>query len=140
MMSSLFTNLEAADLYGAAIARLSYGMFVISSPDSVDTHSDWDPAVYPIHAVPDSIYVSARQAASGLVAIVCIAGPFRSKSLELLFSGAIELSRATISIYDPGGSMSLQLPVEERTNLVEILGNDSDEPSEILVVLAGVKR
>lgn len=124
-------------LYGAAIARFAHGLLVISSPDSVDAHSDWDPSVEPIHAGPDSIYVSVQQAVSGPVAVTCVVGPHVPERLDLLYSGTIELSRPTLSVYDPNGAVNLQLPVEERINRIEIYGDDPDESEQLVVVLTG---
>jgi hypothetical protein len=138
MTISLFTKLTSEELYGAGIVRLAHGLLVVSSTDSVDSHDGWDPTVDPIHAGPDSIYVSAQQAASGPVAVACVAGPVKSPGLDLLHSGEIELSRPTISIYDPNGAMSLNLPVDEKKNVIDIYGDGGDESGQLLIALRGI--
>ena len=135
MTISLSNLIESTELYGGAIARLDHGLLVVASPDSVDSHTGWDPAVDPIHAGRDSIYVSAQQAASGPVAVVCVAGPYAPQGLELLFAGRIELSRPTLSICDPNDVVNLRLPVDGAVNRVEIYGDAADESGQLVIVL-----
>src|SRR5690348_10503152 len=117
-------------LYGAATVRFAHGLLVASAPTSTDAHDGWDPGADPIHAGPDSLYISVRQAASGPVGVVCVEGPFSPEGLERLYSGEISLSDATLAIYDPNGEMNLCLPVAGRWNKIEIYGDDADESSQ----------
>lgn len=135
--SSNVTSL-GGDLYGAAVARFAHGLLVASAPESRDAHDGWEPSVDPIHAGPDSLYISVQQAASGPVRVTCVAGPFVPEGLDLLFSGEISLPRASLAIYDPNGAVNLQLPVAGKLNKVEIYGDDVDESSEIVIALTEV--
>ncbi|MEV4562077.1 hypothetical protein AB0K51_34595 [Kitasatospora sp. NPDC049285] len=124
------------DLHGAAVARFAHGLLVASAPDSTDAHDAWDPSVDPIHAGPDSLYISVQQAASGPVSVVCVAGPRVPDGLNILFSGEINLPQASLAIYDPNGTVNLQLPVDRKLNRIEVYGDDPDESSEVVIVLS----
>jgi hypothetical protein len=124
------------DLYGAAVARFAHGLLVASAPDSRDAHDGWDPSADPIHAGPDSLYISVQQAANGPVSVACVAGPRTPEGLDLLFSGEINLSRASLALYDPNGAVSLQLPVPGKLNRIEVYGDDPEESAEVVIVLS----
>lgn len=109
--------------YGGGAARFSFGLLVVSSPDSVDDHAGWDPARENVHAGKDSLHVSVRQSASGPVAVACVEEPAIPQGLELLHRGVIRL----------------ELPVERDLNTVSVYGDDPAEPAEVVVVL-GVKK
>ncbi|MGW7533300.1 hypothetical protein [Amycolatopsis sp. NPDC054798] len=124
------------DLFcGGGVARFSFGLLVVSSPDSVDDHSDWDPARESVHAGRDSLHVAVRQSASGAVAVACAEHPFLPEGRELLHRGVIELARASILIYDPNGQLRLEFPVERDFNAISVYGDDAAEPAEVVVVL-----
>ncbi|MGV9297444.1 hypothetical protein [Amycolatopsis sp. NPDC003676] len=121
--------------YGGGIARFSFGLLVVSSPDSVDDHSGWDPARESVHAGKDSLHVAVRQSASGAVAVSCVEEPVVPERLELLHRGVIQLARSLVLLYDPNGQLRLELPVERELNAVSVYGDDTMEPAEIVVVL-----
>jgi hypothetical protein len=125
-------------LYGAATARFAHGLLVASAPTSTDAHDDWDPTVQPIHAGPDSLYISVQQAASGHVSVVCVEGPYSPEGVDLMFSGELGLPGASLAIYDPNGAVSLRLPVSGKRNKVEVYGDDPEESSQVWIVLTKI--
>ena len=53
-------------------ASFSFGLLALADPASTEDHGDWDPASEMVHASADSIYVSVRDTASGLVSVTCV--------------------------------------------------------------------
>lgn len=141
MKMTNFSNFDShGDLYyGGGVARFSFGLLVVSSPNSVDDHSSWDPARENVHAGKDSVHVPVRQSASGLVAVACVEEPAIPKGLALVHRGVIQLARSSIVLYDPNGQLRLELPVERDLNAISVYGDDPAEPAEVVVVL-GVPR
>ncbi|GAA5039844.1 hypothetical protein GCM10023317_96150 [Actinopolymorpha pittospori] len=130
--------LLADSFYGAGMVRFAHGLLVASAPTSTDAHNEWDPGVAPIHAGPDSLYISVRQAASGHVGVVCIEGPYSPPGLDKLFAGEISLPDASLAIYDPNGAMGLRLPVAGKRNRIEVYGDDPEESSQVCIVLTEI--
>ncbi|MGP3950164.1 hypothetical protein [Streptomyces sp. 7N604] len=120
------------------MARFPHGLLVVSAPGSVDAHDDWDPATEAIHAGPDSLYISVQSAASGLVDVACVKGPYVPSEIDLLFSGELSLPEESLALYDPDGVVQMQLPVDGSCHRVEIYGDHEDESSELLIVLTAV--
>lgn len=122
-------------LYGACVARFTFGLVVVSAPASTDAHSDWDPSVQPLHAGPDSLYVSIRPAAGGLVSIACVEGPYAPEGVGRMYTGDLVLPGASLAIYDPDGAVDLRLPVARERNTVDVYGDDPEESSKLWIVL-----
>jgi hypothetical protein len=123
------------NLYGGGVARFPHGLLVVSAPESSDAHDEWDPASQPIHAGPDSLYISVRQAASGPVSVACVEGPYVPENVRLMFSGRINLPRASLAIYEPSGVLGLRLPIKAENNKIDIYGDDPTESSQLWIVL-----
>jgi hypothetical protein len=125
-------------LLGAFEARFSHGLLVVSAPESVDAHEDWDASTEQIHAGADSLYVGVSQSASGLVKVMCIEGnDFRSE-LSCLFVGKLALPSSRLVLYDPDETICMTVPVEATSITVSIYGNDAFEPREIVIVVQAV--
>jgi hypothetical protein len=120
---------------GAFEARFSFGLLVISDPGSKDRHDDWDPREQRVHAGTDSLYVSVRGAASGLVTVTCTDDitDYLGAASNLLFSGSLELPATRLKFYDPDKSICMTVPVHGSRARVEIYADDAEEPSELLV-------
>jgi hypothetical protein len=120
-------------LLGAFTAYLGHGLLVVGAPESTDPHDGWDPATENIHAVSDSIFVGVKDADSGFVTVTCIEGLVVETGLSQLFSGQLALPNARLEFSDPDGMIKMVVPVSEKLVPVVIYGNDSIDPSEVLV-------
>jgi hypothetical protein len=121
-------------LLGSFVARFSYGLLVISAPESTDAHDGWNAAEQAIHAGPDSIYVGVRDTAGGLVKVVCVEGDGADTELSEVFSGRLTLPSARLKFYDPDETIAMVVPVSAERMGVKIYADD-EEPSELFVHL-----
>ncbi|WP_432921024.1 hypothetical protein ACQPZZ_21575 [Microbispora sp. CA-135349] len=126
-------------LFASCMTRFEHGLVIAAAPGSVDTHAGWDVAAEPVHGGPDSLFVSVRQAASGPASVQCVQGPFRPSGKALVYSGNLTLPEASLEISDPNQSVRLLIPVPNVENRVEIYGDGTDEPDEVVIVLTGAE-
>ena len=127
---------------GSFEASFSFGLLVIADPASTDDHGDWDPSSEMVHASADSIYVSVRDTASGLVSVTCvdedeIADPGGEGAL--IFSGDLTLQNRQIRFSDPNEMISMTIPVKNVGSHVEIYADDVDEPAALVVAVSAAK-
>lgn len=120
---------------GSFEARFSFGLLVISDPESRDSHDGWDPSAEQVHAGPDSLYVVVRDRASGLVSVACHDDSDSSlgPGSGLLFAGNLELPSAMLMFYDPDQMICMTVPVDEKRMHIKIYSDDPKEPAELLV-------
>lgn len=122
-------------LLGSFVARFSHGLLVVSAPESVDAHDDWNSAEQAIHAGPDSIYVGVSDAATGLVEVVCVEGDDANTELTEVFSGRLTLPSARLKFYDPDETIVMVVPVSAERMRVKLFADDDEEPSKLYVHL-----
>lgn len=120
---------------GFVSSRFPHGLLVVSDPGSRDSHDDWDPAREAVHAGPDSLYVSVLQAASGLVSVIVAERGEIDERAQLLYGGEIFLPSLSVQLYEPSESFHLNILVEREVNSIQVYGDDSDESSEIAILL-----
>ena len=135
-MTTSRSSTNSPEIYAAVTFRFPHGLLVVEDAESEEKHDDWDPATQVVHAAHDSLFIGVRPAESGTVAVVCLEGPYEADDLQLMFSGEISLSRANITLSEPGGTMNLEVPIERTRNRIEVFGDDSDEASRIVLVLS----
>jgi hypothetical protein len=127
---------------GSFEASFSFGLLVVADPASTDDHGGWDPSSEMVHAAADSIYVSVRDTASGLVSVTCL-DEDEMMDLEgegtLIFSGDLTLRNRQIRFSDPNEMISMTIPVKNYDSHVEIYADDTDEPAALIVVVSPVK-
>lgn len=123
-------------LLGSLAASFRYGLAMIAAPETTDTHDDWDAATAPVHAGPDSLYVSVRPSAMGLVKISVFEDHQVDGSLLPLFSGRISLPSSSLMLTDPDDYVRLVVPVESNQMLIDLYCDDVDEPSELAVYVS----
>ncbi|MGW4215382.1 hypothetical protein ACWEIJ_45940 [Lentzea sp. NPDC004789] len=124
-------------LFASCTTRFAHGLVVAAAPESVDAHEDWDSVADIVHGGPDSLYISVRQAASGPVTIQCVQGPYQPDGKVVVYSGRLTLPKASLEISDPNESVRLLIPVPNVENRVEVYGDGTDEPDEVVIVLTG---
>ncbi|WP_146067823.1 hypothetical protein [Streptomyces sp. Ru72] len=124
-------------LFASCTTRFSHGLVIAAAPGSVDTHESWDPATDIVHGGADSLYISVRQAASGPASVQCVQGPYQPSGKVLVYSGEITLPRASIEISDPNEAVKMLIPVPNVENHVDVYGDGTDEPDEVVIVLTG---
>lgn len=124
-------------LFASCTTRFAHGLVVAAAPGSADTHEDWEPASDVVHGGPDSLYISVQQAASGVASVQCVQGPFEPPGKVLVYSGQLTLPQASLEISDPNESVKLLIPVPNVENRVEVYGDGTDEPDEVVIVLTG---
>ncbi|GLY52639.1 hypothetical protein Lesp01_62950 [Lentzea sp. NBRC 102530] len=124
-------------LFASCEARFAHGLVVAASPESADTHEEWDPSTDIVHGGPDSLYIAVRQAASGTASVRCVQGPYRPEGKILVYEGDITLPKAVIEISDPNEFARLLVPVPNVENRVEVYGDGTDEADEVVIVLTG---
>ncbi|MFE0739550.1 hypothetical protein, partial [Streptomyces sp. NPDC058855] len=117
--------------------RFAHGLVVAAAPGSVDDHGDWDAATELVHGGPDSLFIAVQQAASGPASVQCVQGPYQSNEKVLVYSGNLTLPEASLEISDPNESVRLLIPVPNVENRVEVYGDGTDEPDEVVIVLTG---
>ena len=122
-------------LLGSFVTRFSHGLLVISAPESVDAHDEWNTAEQSLHAGPDSIYVGVRDSASGLVKVMCVEGKDAETDLSEVFSGRLVLPSARLKFYDPDETIVMIVPVSSERAAVKLYADDEEEPSELYVHL-----
>ncbi|MFG2952004.1 hypothetical protein [Streptomyces adustus] len=135
-MKSSRSSTNNSGIYGAVTFRFPYGLLVAADAESEEEHDDWDPATQVVHAASDSLFISVRPAESGIVEVVCVEAPYETGNLQLMFSGEISLSRANITLSEPGGTMHLEVPIERKHNKVAVFGDDSIVASRIVLVFS----
>lgn len=127
---------------GAFEASFSFGLLVIADPASVDPHDDWDPSSEMVHSSADSIYVSVRDTASGLVSVTCVdedEGADPENERTLIFSGDIALPSRQIRFSDPNETISMTIPVKSASSHVKLYADDADEPSSLVVMISAAE-
>lgn len=127
---------------GSFEASFSFGLLVIADPASTDDHGDWDPSSEMVHASADSIYVSVRDTASGLVSVTCVDEDEIADSGgegALIFSGDLTLQNRQIKFSDPNEMISMTIPVKNVGSHVEIYADDVDEPAALVVAVSAAK-
>ena len=127
---------------GSFEASFSFGLLVIADPASTDDHGDWDPSSEMVHASADSIYVSVRDTASGLVSVTCVDEDEISDSGgegTLIFSGDLALQNRQIRFSDPNEMISMTIPVKNIGSHVKIYADDADEPAALVVAVSAAK-
>ena len=127
---------------GSFEASFSFGLLVIADPASTDDHGDWDPSSEMVHASADSIYVSVRGTASGLVSVTCVDEDEIADSGgegALIFSGDLTLQNRQIRFSDPNEMISMTIPVKNVGSHVEIYADDVDEPAALVVAVSAAK-
>lgn len=124
-------------LFASCVVRFAHGLVVAAAPGSVDTHEGWDPSSDPVHGGSDSLYISVQQAVTGTASVQCVQGPYRPTGKVLVYSGELTLSQAVLEISDPNETVRLLIPVPNVQNLVEVYGDGTDEPDEVVIVLTG---
>jgi hypothetical protein len=127
---------------GSFEASFSFGLLVIADPASTDDHGDWDPSSEMVHASADSIYVSVRDTASGLVSVTCVDEDEIADSGgegALIFSGDLTLQNRQIRFSDPNEMISMTIPVKNVGSHVEIYADDVDEPAALVVAVSAAK-
>lgn len=127
---------------GSFEASFSFGLLVIADPASTDDHGDWDPSSEMVHASADSIYVSVRDTASGLVSVTCVDEDEIADSGDegaLIFSGDLTLQNRQIRFSDPNEMISMTIPVKNVGSHVEIYADDVDEPAALVVAVSAAK-
>jgi hypothetical protein len=127
---------------GSFEASFSFGLLVIADPASTDDHGDWDPSSEMVHASADSIYVSVRDTASGLVSVTCVDEDEIADSGgegALIFSGDLTLQNRQIRFSDPNEMISMTIPVKNVGSHVEIYADDVDEPAAFVVAVSAAK-
>lgn len=127
---------------GSFEASFSFGLLVIADPASTDDHGDWDPSSEMVHASADSIYVSVRDTASGLVSVTCVDEDEIADSGgegALIFSGDLTLQNRQIRFSDPNEMISMTIPVKNVGSHVEIYADDVDEPAALVVAVYAAK-
>jgi len=132
-------NCEVTMLVSAFETSFPYGLMVVVAPESTDPHEDWDASTETVHARPDSLYISVRQASSGLVKVKCFEGEELRPDLDLLFTGMLALPSARLRIYDPDETISVILSVDGKSMTVTTYANDDDEPSDLEIYLSAGK-
>jgi hypothetical protein len=78
-----------------------------------------------------------QQAASGPVSVQCVQGPYQPSGKVLVYSGNLTLPKASLEISDPNESVRLLIPVPNVDSRVDIYGDGTDEPDEVIIVLTG---
>jgi hypothetical protein len=124
-------------LLASCTTRFAHGLVVAAAPGSVDTHEGWDPGTDAVHGGMDSLYISVQQAASGPVSVQCVQGPYEPGGKVLVYSGKLTLPQASLEISDPNESVRLLIPVPNVENRVDVYGDGTDEPDEVVIVLMG---
>jgi hypothetical protein len=127
---------------GSFAASFSFGLLVIADPASTDDHGDWDPSSEMVHSSADSIYVSVRDTASGLVSVTCVDEDEIADSGgegALIFSGDLTLQNRQIRFSDPNEMISMTIPVKDVGSHVEIYADDVDEPAALVVAVSAAK-
>jgi hypothetical protein len=127
---------------GSFEASFSFGLLVIADPASTDDHGDWDPSSEMVHASADSIYVSVRDTASGLVSVTCVDEDEIADSGgegALIFSGDLTLQNRQIRFSDPNEMISMTISVKNVGSHVEIYADDVDEPAALVVAVSAAK-
>jgi hypothetical protein len=127
---------------GSFEASFSFGLLVIADPASTDDHGDWDPSSEMVHASADSIYVSLRDTASGLVSVTCVDEDEIADSGgegALIFSGDLTLQNRQIRFSDPNEMISMTIPVKNVGSHVVIYADDVDEPAALVVAVSAAK-
>jgi hypothetical protein len=128
---------------GSFEASFSFGLLVIADPASMDDHGDWDPSSEMVHASADSIYVSVRDTASGLVSLTCMDEYEVTDSEDegtLIFSGNLVLQSRRIRFSDPNEMISMTIPVENVGTQVKIYADDVEEPAALVVAISAMER
>jgi hypothetical protein len=124
---------------GSFEASFSFGLLVIADPASTDDHGDWDPSSEMVHASADSIYVSVRDTASGLVSVTCVDEDEIADSGgegALIFSGDLTLQNRQIRFSDPNEMISMTIPVKDVGSHVKIYADDVEEPAALVVAIS----
>jgi hypothetical protein len=127
---------------GSFEASFSFGLLVIADPASTDDHGDWDPSSEMVHASADSIYVSVRDTASGLVSVTCVDEDEIADSGgegALIFSGDLTLRNRQVRFSDPNEMISMTIPVKNVGSHVKIYADDVDEPAALVVAVSAAK-
>jgi hypothetical protein len=127
---------------GSFEASFSFGLLVIADPASTDDHGDWDPSSEMVHASADSIYVSVRDTASGLVSVTCVDEDEIADSGgegALIFSGDLTLRNRRVRFSDPNEMISMTIPVKNVGSHVKIYADDVDEPAALVVAVSAAK-
>lgn len=112
-------------------AGFAHGLLIVSAPDSLDDHDDWDPGESPVHAGPDSLYIGVQQDATGLVSVECLEGEESSDELYLLFEGRLSLPSYRLRLCDPNETISMILRVSGDVASVAVKADNQVEPSRI---------
>jgi hypothetical protein len=126
-------------LFASCTTRFAHGLVVAAAPGSTDTHESWDPAIDVVHGGKDSLFISIQQAASGPASVQCMQGPYQPSGKALAYSGKLMLPQASLEISDPNESVKLLIPVPNVENQVDVYGDGTDEPDEVVIVLTGNK-
>ncbi|MGX1367624.1 hypothetical protein RKD19_002983 [Streptomyces canus] len=124
-------------LFASCTTRFAHGLVVAAAPGSVDAHEGWDSARDVVHGGADSLFISVQQAATGPVTVRCVQGPYRPDGKVMVYSGALTLPAASLEIADPNESVRLLIPVPNVENRVDVYGDGTDEPDEVVIVLTG---
>lgn len=124
-------------LFASCVTRFAHGLVVAAAPGSADAHAGWDPATDVVHGGTDSLFISVQQAASGPASVQCVQGPYQPSGKVLVYSGSLTLPKASLEISDPNESVRLLIPVPNVENRVEVYGDGTDEPNEVVIVLTG---
>ncbi len=127
-------------ILGSFVARFSHGLLVVSAPESIDSHDDWDSATESVHAGEDSLYIGVRDTASGLVSVTCVETSDAETELSVIFSGQLALPSERLQFYDPDQTINMIVPVSANLVTVTVFADSSDEPSRLLVQVIPTSR
>jgi hypothetical protein len=122
-------------ILGSITASFAHGLLIIAAPESTDAHDSWDAATQAVHGGRDSIYVSVRQSASGLVQVECREGDGIERGLIRLYSGDLDLPSKKFIVYDPNETVLLTVLTDFEKVGVELYGDHEDESAKILVYI-----
>ncbi|WP_432120026.1 hypothetical protein [Streptomyces sp. bgisy032] len=126
-------------LFASCTTRFAHGLVVAAAPGSVDPHEEWDATDDVVHGTADSLFISVQQAASGPVSVQCVQGPYQPSGKLLVYSGMLTLPEASLEISDPNESLRLLIPVPNVENRVDVYGDGTDEPDDVVIVLTGAE-
>jgi hypothetical protein len=59
--------------------------------------------------------------------------------MVLAYSGSLTLPRAVLEVSDPNETVRLRVSVPNVENQVEVYGDGTDEPAEVVIVLTGAE-
>ena len=114
-------------------AGFAHGLLIVAAPGSTDAHEDWDPASEPVHAGPDSLYVSVVSTPSGLATIACFDGADFPPDLVRIYSGELRLESRKFLLHDPNETVLLTVLTDSSRVRIDLFGDDPEDPSTLQI-------